>query len=93
MTIAEAGELLVASSITRGLKRSTVMSYESVVRVHLAPFFGSRPLDRIGRREVEGLGAHMTRQGSSPKSIRNALASCTRSSSTPAARNGSRPTP
>lgn len=73
MTIAEAGELLVASSITRGLKRSTVMSYESVVRVHLAPFFGSRPLDRIGRREVEALAAHMTRQGSSPKSVRNAL--------------------
>jgi integrase len=73
MTIAEAGELLVATASTRGLKRSTVMSYESVARVHLAPFFGSRPLDRIGRREVESLAAHMARRGSSPKTIRNAL--------------------
>ena len=73
MTVAEAGELLVANSTARGLKRSTLMTYESVVRVHLAPYFGSRQLDRIGRREAEGLAAHMTRQGSSPKTVRNAL--------------------
>lgn len=73
MTIAEAGDLHVANATARGLKRSTVMSYESVVRVHLAPFFGKRSLERIGRREVEGLVAHMTRQGSSAKTTRNAL--------------------
>lgn len=55
MTIAEAGELMVANSTTRGLKRSTLMSCESAVRVHLAPFFGSRPLvcrKRGARRQV-----------------------------------------
>lgn len=49
------------------------MSYESTIRVHLAPFFGSRSLERVRRREVEGLVAHMTRKGSSAKTIRNAL--------------------
>src|ERR1700683_4691859 len=55
MTITEAGELLVESATARGLKRSTVMTYETICRIHLAPFFGSRRLDPIGRRDVEKL--------------------------------------
>jgi integrase len=73
MTVAEAGELLVASATARGLKRSTVMSYETICRVHLAPFFRSRPLDRIKRRDVEGLAAHMIRRGKSPATTRGAM--------------------
>ena len=49
MTIAEAGDLHVANATARGLKRSTVMSYESTIRVHLAPLFGSRSLERVRR--------------------------------------------
>jgi integrase len=73
MTVAEAGELLIASATTRGLKRSTVMSYETICRVHLSPFFGSRPLDRITRRDVESLGAQMIRKGKAPATTRHAL--------------------
>jgi integrase len=73
MTVAEAGELLIASATTRGLKRSTVMSYETICRVHLSPFFGSRPLDRIARRDVESLGAQMIRKGKTPATTRHAL--------------------
>jgi integrase len=73
MTVAEAGELLIASATTRGLKRSTVMSYETICRVHLSPFFGSRPLDRIARRDVESLGAQMIRKGKAPATTRHAL--------------------
>jgi hypothetical protein len=46
--------------------------FAKVLGVDLASFFGSRPLDRIGRGEVEALAARMARRGSSPKSIRNA---------------------
>jgi integrase len=73
MTVAEAGELLIASATARGLKRSTVMSYETICRVHLAPFFGLRPLDRIARRDVESLGAQMIRKGKAPATTRHAL--------------------
>lgn len=73
MTVAEAGELLIASATTRGLKRSTVMSYETICRVHLSPFFGLRPLDRIARRDVESLGAQMIRKGKAPATTRHAL--------------------
>lgn len=37
------------------------------------PFFGSRALDRIGRREIEAFSAHMQKTGRSPKTTLNAL--------------------
>lgn len=40
-----------------GRKRSTVQGYESIVRVHLTPHFGDRPIGGIGRPDVEGLMA------------------------------------
>jgi hypothetical protein len=61
MTIAEAGELLIEGATARGLKRSTVMTYETICRIHLSPFFGSRRLDQVTRRDVENLAAHMIR--------------------------------
>jgi integrase len=73
MTITEAGELLVESATARGLKRSTVMSYETICRIHLVPFFKSRRLDQITRRDVENLAAHMIRQGKSPATARHTL--------------------
>ena len=73
LTVAEAGELLVASVRARGRKRATVETYASAVRVQLAPFFGGRTLDRIGRREIEAFIAHMAGSGRSPKTTLNAL--------------------
>jgi hypothetical protein len=73
ITVAEAGELHVARVRMMGRKRATVQSYDSVVRVQLAPYFGARTLDRIGRREIEGFIAHMARSGRSAKTTRNAL--------------------
>jgi integrase len=73
MTITEAGDLLIENATARGLKRSTVMTYETICRIHLAPFFGSRRLDQITRRDVENLAAHMIRQGKSPATTRHTL--------------------
>jgi len=50
-------------------------------------------LDRIGRREIEAFIVSMERTGRSPKTTLTRSGSCTRSSSTPAARSGSRPIP
>ena len=73
VTVAEVGDLLVAHVAAKGRKRATVQTYESAVRIQLAPFFANRTLDRIGRREVEAFVTHMRRTGRAPKTTRNAL--------------------
>ena len=73
MTVEEVGALLIEHRRVQGRKRTTVEAYDSMIRIHLAPFFAGRTLDRIGRREVQGLIAHMTKTGSSAKTVRNAL--------------------
>ncbi len=72
-TVAEAGRLVVARAAARGRKKSTLMSYESVLRVHLVPFFGERPLKEIGRREIDVFIQEMTRAGRSVKTTFNCL--------------------
>ncbi len=56
-----------------GRKRSTLMDYESHLRVHLAPFFGAKPLHRIEPRDVEAFVAAKRREGRASKSILNYL--------------------
>ena len=73
VTIKEVGELLLASLRAKGRKLATLEVYSSTIRVHLVPFFGTRTLDRIGRREIEAFIAHMSRTGRSTKTILNAL--------------------
>jgi integrase len=73
VTVGEVGELLVESLAAKGRKRATIETYESAIRVQLAPFFGGHTLERIGRREIEAFIAHMSRTGRSPKTTLNAL--------------------
>ena len=47
MTLADAARRWLDHLEARGRRRSTLMDYESAVRVHLVPFFGERPMDRI----------------------------------------------
>lgn len=56
-----------------GRKKSTLMDYESHLRVHLVPFFGAKPLHRIEPRDVEGFIAAERRNGRAPKSVLNYL--------------------
>jgi integrase len=73
VTVEKAGELLIAGLRAKGRKRATIETYSSVVRIQLAPFFGTRTLERIGRREIEAFIAHMTRSGRAAKTTLNAL--------------------
>ncbi len=63
ITVQDAGEMLVDGLRARGRKRATCETYESAIRVQLAPYFGERRLDRIGRREIEGFIRYMGRTG------------------------------
>jgi hypothetical protein len=50
LTVEQVGARYRAHAERRGRKRSTLSNIESEVRVHLAPFFGSRSLASITRR-------------------------------------------
>jgi hypothetical protein len=73
LTVAEAGNRLLQHLEAIGRKRSTRGDYESTIRVHLSPAFGSTPLGKIGRDQVEAFVAAKVREGKTPKSIRNYL--------------------
>lgn len=83
-TIAEVGALYIEHARDhRGLKEGTTLKdYASIVRNHLEPFFGDRPIQRIDAAEVERFAKHLRtkkaqgRRGGkplSPKSIANYL--------------------
>jgi integrase len=73
LTVMEAGTRLLAHLQAKGRKRSTLMGYECILRVHLAAHFADRPLDRIEPSHVEAFAAWMRREGRSAKTTRNAL--------------------
>ena len=72
-SLAEVGKRLVQALEAEGRKASTLAAYESTVRVHLAPHFAERPVDRITTEDVEAFVAICRSRGCAPKSIRNYL--------------------
>ena len=56
-----------------GRKSTTITDYRSYLRVQLVPFFADKPLDKIGRVEVDGSLRLKDRRRKSPKSILNWL--------------------
>jgi integrase len=71
--VAEAGRRYLVNREAYGLKRSTLLDYESYLRVHLVPFFQSRSLERIGVEDIEGFIAAKRAAGKAPKSVTNYL--------------------
>jgi integrase len=71
LTVEEAGERLIDHLEALGRKKSTIEGYRSALKVHLATFFGDKPLDRITREDVEAFMAHRAREGGAPKSTMN----------------------
>lgn len=69
ITVEEAGRLLLERLVAMGRKRSTVEGYESALRVHLVPHFGSRALARISPADVDAFIAR--RSALAPKSVQN----------------------
>jgi integrase len=73
VTLADAGEALIAARRAAGRKRSTLEGYESILAQHVVRFFGGRTVDRIRRAEVEAFGAALVRKGLAPNSRINTL--------------------
>jgi len=73
VTVEQVGELLIESLQAKGRKRATIETYGSALRIQLVPFFATKTLDRIGRREIEAFIAWMGKTGRSAKTTLNAL--------------------
>jgi integrase len=73
MTLADVGRALLAARSAAGRKRSTVEGYESIIVTHIVPFFGTRTVDRIERRDVEGFADALARKGMAANSRVNTL--------------------
>lgn len=69
----EAGKRLVANLEALGRKRATIEAYDSLRRIHVAPFFAGRSLDSVTVEDLEAFIRERARKGKSPKTIRNAL--------------------
>lgn len=72
MSAEDAGTQLIAHLEALGRKPTTMNTYRSLLRTHLTRL-GDKPLDRITRHDVEALIANMARNGTGPKTTRNAL--------------------
>jgi integrase len=71
--VPEAGRRYLVNREAFGLKRSTLMDYESYLRVHLSPFFSDRPLEQIDVELVEAFIAAKRAEGKAVKSVLNYL--------------------
>jgi integrase len=71
LTVGEVGRRYRAHLERAGRKLSTLTAVESVLRVHLEPYFGERALPSITHEDVVDLLAVIESRGVGPKSIRN----------------------
>jgi integrase len=71
--VGEAGRALIEHLEALGRKPATIEAYDSLLRVHLEPYFRTYSLDAITVADVEGFVAARAAAGKSPKTIGNAL--------------------
>ncbi|HLM50224.1 MAG TPA: site-specific integrase [Solirubrobacteraceae bacterium] len=74
LTVEQVAARYLAHAERRGRKLSTRQNIESDVRVHLAPFFRGRTIDRITPADALDLLAVLEGGGLAPKSVRNIIA-------------------
>ncbi len=74
ITVAETGDLLLRHLKAKGLKPTTLDTYDSALRTHLRqPPLGDLQLHAVGPEQVEALLARMRNDGKAPKTIANAF--------------------
>jgi integrase len=71
--LTEVGKRHIADRRKAGKRENTLQDYESYLRVHLAPHFGSKPITKIEADDIEELVDELLERGYAPKSIRNYL--------------------
>lgn len=71
MTFKEYAEIFMVNVAMVENKPSEVYSKESILRVHLYPAFGNKPLDQITRDQIKMFRSRKLKSGLNPKTINN----------------------
>lgn len=74
LTFEAYGEWWLENCARGSIKDSTYREYEAALKNHLNPVFGSKPLAKIGRKDIKELIASKKREGFSFSTVRNILA-------------------
>ena len=72
-TFALAADRHLEALTAKGRSRSHLETVESHIRIHLIPYFGTRPIDRIDEEQIIGFVASLRREDKAPKTIKNIL--------------------
>ena len=73
VTVEDTAERLLRHLEALGRKPTTLSTYRSLFRTHVAPILGSTPLDRVRAEDIEGLVAAMHAAGKGAKTTVNAI--------------------
>jgi integrase len=73
VSVTEAAEHMLRHLEARGRKPTTLETYRSLLRTHLAPMLGGVSIDAVTPDRVEALAAQMLRDGKAAKTRSNAL--------------------
>jgi integrase len=72
-TVDDAANELRRQLLLDGARKSYRENCESMQRVHISPAIGSKPLEKVTRRDVEDIEAAMLARGRKPKTVRNVM--------------------
>jgi integrase len=72
-TVAEVGDAFIRAKRAAGRKAATIESLDSCLRIHIVPFFGVQPVDKINREDVQRFDKELEAKPLAPKSRANAL--------------------
>ena len=73
LTVAMAGQALLEQLEAKGRAKSHLQTVESHLRVHVAPFFKEKPIDRVSHSDVTRFLVALRRKDLKPKTARNVL--------------------
>lgn len=75
VTVAEAGELWIASTEKRSLEGATVANYRQHLDLHIAPFIGRDKLSKLNVSSIRAFEDQLRSEGRSPRLVKRILGS------------------
>jgi integrase len=74
-TVEHVGQLHSRKLVGKGRKKSHTETFDSHLRLHIAPFFKDTPIEKTDSTDVERFMARLQKKGLAPKTIKNILGS------------------
>jgi integrase len=72
-TVVEVGEAMIQAKRLAGRKTSTVESIDSILRIHIKPYFGTALIAKVNREQLRSFVSELSAKKLSPKTVGNVL--------------------